>query len=104
MARHVVRESGRSVNAAVGDEIVVMLPECATAGYQWHVADGLPPCLVEYPESQPTVNHTEIGSDALRAIGLRVTGTGTHLVRLLHYRPWEGPEKSSSSFTVEIMA
>jgi predicted secreted protein len=104
LARRVVthNENGRTLRAQAGDEIVVVLPERATAGYQWQVAGPLPAGVEAFapPPSPPTVS--AIGADAPGTIGLRVTQSGTHRIRLLEFRPWEGPDKAVSTFELVV--
>jgi predicted secreted protein len=96
-------DNGRTVKAGVGEEIVVVLPERATAGYEWMVVDA-PPEVEAFTVPTPPTEILGIGADASRRVGLRVKTPGTHRIRLLQYRPWEGPEKAIDSFDLTVRA
>jgi len=104
MNRHLVTENSSTLTASVGDEILIQVPERATAGYEWRVAGSLPSGLEFFSAPPPPPREDAIGADVSRAIGLRVTGPGRYRVRLLHHRPWEGPERAIGTFEVEVIA
>ncbi len=104
MTQHSVTESGSTLRAAVGDEVVIVVPERATAGYEWDFAADLPAGVEAVTTPQPEPPETGIGGDVPRAIGVRVTAEGTFTVELIHARSWEGPASSIGTFTVTIEA
>jgi predicted secreted protein len=112
MARRVVtqEENGRTLEAKAGDEIVIILPERATAGYQWQLAGALPAGVEVLPVTASPARagaiegdpRAAIGADAPAAISLRLKESGTHRIRLLEYRPWEGPDKAVNTFELVV--
>ncbi len=73
-------DSGRSIAARVGDEIVVELPENPTTGYRWEVvtADGLEPVADGYLAAEPDPADAEpaFGRGSLRELRFRVREPG----------------------------
>lgn len=94
-------QNGRTLKAAVGAEVVVLLPERATAGYEWTIVDPSSD-IEEFLVQTPPVETLGIGADTTRQIGLRVKTPGTHRIRLLQYRPWEGPDQAIDSFDLTL--
>ena len=102
--RHTIHQEITDVNVKVGDDIVVHLPELATAGYEWHMSDVLPAGLRAF-----TVPVTEdwpmaIGGKSLHAFGLQVNAPGQFLVRWSCYRSWEGPSSAAETYTLTVNA
>jgi inhibitor of cysteine peptidase len=100
VVEHLAHESGTRIEAAVGDRIVVELPENASTGYQWSVVE-----LPEHLELQ----RDRLGTPRRRAPGAATTheyllgalapGSGRVVLELA--RAWEttAPERR---FTVEV--
>jgi inhibitor of cysteine peptidase len=88
MADIEVREAGSTVKATAGDRVVVRLPENATTGYQWSVAelgDGLE------VESSELVLPTDVkpGAAGERVVSVRLGQTGRTRLVLHLKRQWE---------------
>jgi len=88
MSRHVLSSADhdRSIAVAVGDEVVIDLPERATAGYQWFVVAAPPGVDVSIDRS--AVN-TSVGGEALAHVVARVRAAGGGVLELEHRRPWD---------------
>jgi hypothetical protein len=92
-------DSGRLIQARVGDEILVSLPGLAGAGYEWHI-DTRPP---ELDIVEQGVNTGAIGaSQTLFKIEVLAPFTGD--LRWSQYRRWEGPTSSIGRFAIRIDA
>jgi len=85
-----VRESGSSVAVSGGDQVVVRVPETASAGYQWSVEEIAGPLeLVSSDlelERQPA---PAPGAAGERVVRLRAGGSGEGRLVLALRRPWE---------------
>jgi predicted secreted protein len=98
--RHQVTQSGTIVHVAVGDEIVVQVPEQIGGGYEWMVSTTLP-AGIEAFEIDSLVS-AGVGAASMRQLGFRVTSLGRHVITLSHLRSWEGLASAIGTFTVEI--
>ena len=99
-------DSGRSIAARVGDEIVVELPENPTTGYRWEVAgaDGLDPTADGYLAAEPVPPDAApaFGRGSLRERRCRVRGPGVARLELKHWQAWEGEGSVARRFVAEI--
>src|SRR6476619_8027246 len=93
-------DSGSTVEARAGDEIVLDLDETATSGHRWAVVE----CTG--PLEGPVLDEFRPGTDGIGAAGRRVLAfrasePGTGRVTLARRQEWE-PDQPSGSFTAEI--
>ena len=93
-------DSGTTVEAHAGDEIVLDLDETATSGHRWVVVESAGPL------EGPILDEFRPGSDGIGAAGRRVlvfraSEPGTGRVTLVRRQEWE-PDQPSGSFTAEI--
>ncbi|MET9021291.1 protease inhibitor I42 family protein [Actinopolymorpha sp. NPDC004070] len=105
IAEIVVTKTGTSTVAAVGDEILVQLPENATTGYQWSVERVSGPLEVvsselALPGAGPGV--APVGAGGQRLVRLAVVAPGLGAAELVLSRSWE--TSSLERFEVEVRA
>jgi inhibitor of cysteine peptidase len=93
------RGSG-TVEADVGDEVVIRLPENATTGYLWSVA--LSGGNLEVVGDTFTSPAEGIGSGGERMIRVRGTAAGRGDVTLRLGRPWEDSPVEERLLTVVV--
>lgn len=99
-------DTGRSVQVAREDEIVLRLPENPTTGYRWHIdrADGL--VVTEWDAYQPCVGDpdpdVQIGRGRTREFRFRPEAIGTSRLELKHWQEWEGEASTMERFSVSI--
>jgi len=94
MAEFEVTRSGSSVRVAVGDEIVLRVPEVPTTGYVWTIGTVDPALrLVESafdgPHSEGDGPEPPPGAGGERVIRLRAAAAGEAGAELALKRPWE---------------
>jgi inhibitor of cysteine peptidase len=94
-----VRSSGEHVAAATGDRIVIQIPENATTGYRWVVAE-LPAAVTVASDELLPPTSTRPGAGGERRIALDVRGAGEGQVVLSLERPWEG--EAADRFVLSI--
>jgi len=94
-----VHSSGERVKASTGDRIVIQIPENATTGYRWVVAD-LPTTLALASDELLPPTSTRPGAGGERRIALDVRGAGEGEVVLSLVRPWEG--EAADRFVLSI--
>lgn len=96
-----VAASGAVVNATPGDRIVVRLPENASTGYQWSVAElG---AAVEIESDELLLPGTQApGAAGQRVLRLRPRGPGQTRVVLRLQRRWEPEPVDRFEFDVIV--
>jgi len=97
--------NGQLIEARLGDEIVLPLPENATTGYRWHIdrADGLAEQEIakQQVDSEPGPN-PQFGRGGIREFRFRATRPGTARLELKRWREWEGESSVVERFAVDI--
>jgi inhibitor of cysteine peptidase len=97
-------DRGSSVEARVGDAIVVELPENPTTGYRWafhRIDSGVLVLEASNFKSPPGV---AMGASGQRSLLLRVTGEGRAEVELKLWRDWEGEESAVDRYPFTVIA
>lgn len=96
MTRHVVTESGRTLEVAVGDEVELDLPENASTAYLWHVTEA--PQGLRLLDNEPRPGGDVPGRAGRRILRFAVDRHVTGTLRAELRRPWE-----QSSPPVEVV-
>lgn len=91
------QDSGRTLEARVGDAIRIVLPENPTTGFVW-TAD--PPFggPLTLSRDENEVPGTVPGAGGRRILEVRADRPGPFSISLHHRRPWEGPESTIAVF------
>ena len=96
-----VQSSGEEIDAAIGDRIVIRIPENATTGYRWVVAE-LPQTLeVTSDELLPAASQRP-GAGGERRVALTVQGVGVAHVVLSLERPWENEAADRFELSITV--
>jgi inhibitor of cysteine peptidase len=94
-------EDGASVDARVGDTIVVRLSDNPTTGYRWELepvaGDRM---LLEDAGYEPSSR--AIGSGGAATWTLHAAAAGTSTIRVKRWRPWEGDSSVLERFAVTV--
>lgn len=86
-----VAESGTTVEAAVGDKVVVSLEANATTGFEWQFTAG-ETFVIESSEYVPDPNPSGMaGAGGTQVVTLEVTEAGSSDLLGFYVRPWETP-------------
>lgn len=97
----VVDESrcGGSIALRAGEELALRLREQGSSGYTWSVedADGL-----ELRGSSFAAGAGAMGAAGMREFRFAAPGAGTHLLRLKHWRDWQGEGSVIGRCSVEV--
>ncbi len=83
-------DHGQTVDVAVNDTILLVLPENPTTGHVWALdnSDATPITILS---SELTRTHpNRMGAPGVRTLRLKPTKVGTAHVQLKCWRPWEG--------------
>ena len=96
-------EQGKSVDAKVGESIVVQLAESPTTGYAWADRTDGDVLALETSDYEPAVPGT-VGGAGVRTFRFGIRNSGTATLSLKLGRKW-GPEASASdAFSVTVRA
>jgi inhibitor of cysteine peptidase len=91
-------QSGRAVEMAVGDELLVKLAENRTTGYRWDVrSDGSPACTTLNDEAVAGRRPGEAGIHIWR---FAAVATGQATIDIVHKRTWE--QQGVQEFTLSV--
>ncbi len=96
-------ENGTSIDADVGDAIVVRLSDNPTTGYRWELEPVTGESLV-LDDSGYEPSGGAVGGGGVATWMLRARAAGTTTVALKRWRPWEGDASVLDRFTVTVDA
>lgn len=94
-------DEGATISAAVGDTIVLRLPDNPTTGYQWEL-DPLPGTGLVAVESGFEPTSDLMGSGGTATWALQAQAPGTTVVRLKRWRQWEGESSVLERLVVTV--
>lgn len=87
-------QTGTTVEAAVGDTVVVSLEANATTGYEWQFTPG-DTFTIETSEYVPSPAPSNmVGVGGTQVVTLKVTKAGSSDLLGFYVRPWETPSPS----------
>jgi predicted secreted protein len=97
--------AGTTVDASVGDTVVVSLDANATTGYEWRFTAG-DTFTIEKSEYVPDPNSENVaGAGGTQVVTLKVTKAGTSDLTGTYVRPWETPSPSpAAEMTVTVVS
>jgi inhibitor of cysteine peptidase len=93
--------AGEELHAAVGDRILVELPENASTGFRWSLVE-LPEHLSLAQDRLAVPEPPTPGAAATRHLVLRVDGPGSGPVVLELSRPWEAEAEQRRVIAVRV--
>jgi inhibitor of cysteine peptidase len=102
-----ISDTGKSIEAHVGDEIEIELPENATTGYRWRVEHAERLSQVEIPQrtdaAQPPPNANPwMGAGGIREFRFRAVEPGIGRLELKYWQEWEGDKSVVQRFAVDV--
>lgn len=96
-----IANNHQTVELPVDSELVVMLPEEPTTGYLWTIDDEnnvLSPIDTQYTQYKGA----GIGGGGMRFFRIQALPVGTTLLRIKHWREWQGDELIIGRFDVTL--
>ena len=100
-------DDGRTIEARVGDSVVLTLEENLSAGYRWDTVIGADPAVMKLTANNATPNNGApsgapvAGQPGTHDWTLRAVGPGTTSLRLEYHRPWE-TNPPAETFTLVV--
>ena len=97
-----VPENGATLCLSLRERVVLELPEIATAGYQWRIAQ-LPDILEVLDNDFSPPDSAAPGAGGRRRIvfAVRETGRGSTVLKL--QRPWESQDAGVEEFRFDVV-
>jgi inhibitor of cysteine peptidase len=94
-------DNGKHLDLKLGEVLSIVLPENATTGYVWELAD---PDASLFSLSNKGSRYTEgtIGAAGQAWFVIRADKTGTGEIRLIHRRPWQDANTALATFTLSV--
>ena len=98
-------ENGKSIEAQVGETVLIELPENPTTGYFWtlNMVQGKETVYVSN-SSYKAVTNSEIGGKGMRTFVLDVRSSGTATIEVKLRRQWEPESAAIDRFDAVIKA
>jgi inhibitor of cysteine peptidase len=95
-------DSGTTLRAAPGEEVLVELAENPTTGYVWHHVDPDGSGLVLVSSDFDPPNAAAVGAGGVRRLRFRVSGAGRRALVLVLKRPWESGGSEVGNWRVDL--
>ena len=97
-------DDGKDIVVPEGAIFEVRLEQHGGTGYLWQIV-GLDEAHLKVLESTetPVKGGKIVGGPLLRTWEIQAVNAGQTDLKILLYRPWEGPEKAAESFQVKIL-
>jgi len=93
--------NGRQVEAQLGEEFEVVLPETRTAGYRWRILQkGDPPVDLLEDNSRPS--DTGVGGAGNHRWHFRAVAAGASEITLQYARSWDESAEPARTFTLKV--
>jgi inhibitor of cysteine peptidase len=93
--------NGGSLQAHVGDELVVRLPETPSTGYRWTVDVSPVNATLDHDSFDPAKGGG-VGGQGTRTFEFRVTASGDAHLGLKRWRAWEGDKSVAERYRVTL--
>lgn len=93
--------NGSQIEAKVGNNFEISLPETRTAGYRWVMKDRAEPaCHLLEDVAQP--NTSGVGGTGHHLWRFRAAAPGTGKIEFHYLRAWEDSEKPARTFVLTV--
>jgi inhibitor of cysteine peptidase len=97
-------DNGTTIDAVVGDVIVVRLTENPTTGYRWSLESVEGSLLTIEDDTFVLDSGPPMGSGGTRQFRFRTTAAGATPIHLKHWREWAGEDSVTERYTVQVQA
>ena len=97
-------DNGTTIDAVVGDVIVVRLTENPTTGYRWSLESVEGSLLTIEDDTFVLDSGPPMGSGGTRQFRFRTTAAGATTLNLKHWREWAGEDSVTERYTVQVQA
>lgn len=96
-------DHGKEITVRVGDTVQVELVQLGSAGYKWHLSLSDPSCLELVSSETREISEGRVGGPVLGIWKFKAKKEGATEVRMDHYRPWEGADRSTDRFLIRLI-
>jgi predicted secreted protein len=96
-------DSGKPIDAQVGDVITIQLTDISTTGYRWTV-DPLEGSVLTPLDSRVEPGGPALGASGSRSMDFRVAAGGSARLVLKLLRPWIGESSVRDRFEITVNA
>lgn len=94
-------DAGKTIDAAVGDSIVISLDGNPTTGFSWNPMQPQSSDVVALKDKDFEASSDAIGAGGTEKVTYEAAGAGEATIELGYFQPWE-PGKVDKTFTVTI--
>ncbi len=101
-------QSGKQVEATVGDVVKITLDSNVTTGYQWQLmsnSDESVVSLLDHQYVEPSAGGGEplVGAGGSEEWRFKAEASGASKLHLVYGKPWEGAAKADKTFDLTIV-
>ena len=97
-------DNGTTVNAFVGQELVITLDGNPSTGYSWEIKDMDPTMFLQVGETQFTSSNPNlVGSGGTQTLTIRILKSGAATLTLVYHRPGETGVAPANTFSVVLL-
>ena len=98
------QDSGKTIEVAVGQKILVQLSANPTTGYQWSVLGKLAPLVFVKSDYAPNPQAADrMGAGGTQALRFTAKSAGKVELKLGYARPWEKDMAPAKTFVVTVV-
>ena len=94
-------DNGRTIDLALGQILLVRLPENPTTGYRWEIEGTTEDIVLPQGRTFKT-SSTAFGGGGTRVFEFKATSGGTTQLCIRHWQRWEGESSIDRHFKVTI--
>lgn len=97
------KDNGKEVEASLGTQVRIDLPENPTTGYRWSLSDFKSEALALKSDDYAPNHPSSMGGGGIRQFLFEARSPGKSKLCLKNMRAWEGEEAAVKTFTVTIV-
>jgi inhibitor of cysteine peptidase len=98
-----VADSGRTVELAKGQTVVITLEANPTTGYTWAVAELEEHILQRVGEIEFKPQSDLVGAPGVQTLRFQAADPGQTALKLVYHRPWEKGVEPLKSFSLQVV-
>ncbi len=96
-------DDGRTIETAVGDSLLIELPENPTTGYRWTQEAGSPPAVHLCGSSFDRDTSGAFGAPGIRSFRYEILDRGEGPMRFRCWQEWEDEASITETFSVVVV-
>jgi predicted secreted protein len=96
-------DNGKKISVKTGDELRIELKELGSAGYGWYVDNINKEYLELISKETRAISGGGVGAPVVAVWLFKARKKGSSEIKMDQYRAWEGKEKATEHFSIQIV-